>query len=176
MSELQDEQKRLKLALRGDTDALALLMHQHYPLLRNYTLKLTMNPALAEDIVQDTMLRCMEKLHLYNGKSRFSSWLITIATNLYMDMLRRNKVEQRWQEQAARAMKFQMGVDRHEWSEAMEQLGCLPPEQRAALLLKHYYGYTYMEIAEMLNCNEGTAKSRVHYAMNQMRKELSRDD
>lgn len=171
-----DEQQQLKLALRGDTDALALLLHRHYSLLRNYSLKLTMNPVLAEDLVQDTMLRCMEKLHLYNGKSRFSSWLITIATNLYMDMIRRKKVEKRWQEQAARAMKFQMGVDQHEWSEALEQLSLLPPDQRAALLLKHYYGYTYIEIAEMLNCSEGTVKSRVHYAMSHMRKELNGDE
>lgn len=171
-----DEQHQVKLAQRGDTHALTLLLHRYYPFLRNYMLKLTMNPVLTEDLVQDTMLRCMEKLHLYNGRSRFSSWLITIGTNLYMDMLRRNKVERRWQEEAARAMKFQMGVDRHEWSETLEQLSLLSPDQRAAILLKHYYGYTYTEIAEMLNCSEGTVKSRIHYAMNHMRKELSVDE
>ena len=171
-----NEQDNIALAKRGNTDALALLLHDNYPILRSYVLKLTMNPVLSEDIVQDTMVRSMEKLYTYNGTSRFSSWLITIATRIYMDMLRRKRVEHRWQEQAARAMRFQMETDRYEWSETLDQLSRLTPEHRASLLLKHYYGYTYPEIADMMKCSEGTVKSRVHYALLELRKEIGGDE
>ncbi|MEI0737713.1 sigma-70 family RNA polymerase sigma factor [Paenibacillus sp. JTLBN-2024] len=69
-----------------------------------YLVKMTMNPAMAEDLAQETMLRCIEKIHLYNGKSKFSSWLITLATRIYIDQMRRTRVEKHWkdQEQALR--------------------------------------------------------------------------
>lgn len=171
-----NESELIAQAKRGNLESLALLLREHYSLLRHYVLKLTMNPVLTDDIVQDTMLRSMEKLYTYDGSSKFSSWLITIATRIYMDMLRRNKVEQRWQEQAARAMRFQMESDRMEWSETLDQLSRLTPEHRAALVLKHYYGYTYSEIASMMKCSEGTIKSRVYYAMQELRKEDERDE
>ncbi|MCY9512956.1 RNA polymerase sigma factor SigY [Paenibacillus apiarius] len=166
------EQDTIDRAQAGDTAALALLLQKHYTFVRNYVLKLTMNPILTDDIVQDTMLKSMEKLHLYNGASKFSSWLITIATRIYVDLTRRQKVEKRWQEQATRSLRYQMEAHNEEWTDMIDSLGKLPPEQRAAILLKHYYGYTYPEIAEMLNCSEGTAKSRVFYGIEHIRKEL----
>ncbi|WP_425414229.1 RNA polymerase sigma factor SigY [Paenibacillus taiwanensis] len=166
------EQHTIDLAQAGDTAAFALLLQQNYIFVRNYVLKLTMNPALTDDIVQDTMLKSMEKLHLYNGSSKFSSWLITIATRIYVDIIRRQKVEKRWQEQAVRSLRFQIESHKEEWTDVLDCLGKLPPEQRAAILLKHYYGYTYPEIAEMLDMSEGTAKSRVFYGIEHIRKEL----
>ncbi|SMG08184.1 RNA polymerase sigma factor SigY [Paenibacillus aquistagni] len=166
------EQQLIQQAQQGNTEALALLLRQHYAMVRGYMLKLTMNPSLTDDLVQDTMLRAMEKLHTYNGKSKFSSWLITIATRLYLDRLKRMKVERRWLEQEGRLIRYQVETNQLEWSEAMEMLQQLPPEQRAAILLKHYYGYAYPEIAAIMQCSEGTVKSRVHYGTEQIRKEM----
>lgn len=59
-----------------------------------YLIKITLHPQLAEDIAQDTMVKCIEKISLYNGSSKFSSWLITIATNLFIDQTRKQKREQ----------------------------------------------------------------------------------
>ncbi|WP_195576023.1 RNA polymerase sigma factor SigY [Paenibacillus sp. 1001270B_150601_E10] len=166
------EKQLIEMAKQGDIEALALLLRQNYTMVHHYMLKLTMNPTLTEDLVQDTMLRCMEKLHTYNGSSKFSSWLITIATRLYMDRLKRLKVERRWQEQERRLLRYQVETHQLEWTDMMGALQKLPPEQRAAVLLKHYYGYTYSEIASVMQCSEGTAKSRAHYGVSQLRKEL----
>ncbi|MBG9737454.1 RNA polymerase sigma factor SigY [Paenibacillus alvei] len=172
------EQHRIEQAVRGDMNELAVLLHENYSFLFKYALKLTMNSACAEDLVQDTMVRCMEKIHTYNGESRFSSWLITIATRLYYDMMRRKKVESRWreQEQGLRQLRYQMESCNIEWTTAMELLGELTYEQRAPIVLKHYYGYQVNEIANMLNVQAGTVKSRLHYGLEKLRKEWEQDE
>lgn len=76
-----------------------------------YLIKVTMDPLLAEDLVQDTMVRCMEKINTYNGTSSFSSWLITIATRIFIDRKRRWKREAEWkqreqQEQGIRSIRW----------------------------------------------------------------------
>lgn len=81
----------IRQAQQGDASALAGLLREHYNFLFKYLIKATMDPSLAEDLVQDTMVRAMEKIGNYNGTSAFSSWLITIATRLYIDRKRRWK-------------------------------------------------------------------------------------
>ncbi|WP_258209712.1 RNA polymerase sigma factor SigY [Paenibacillus radicibacter] len=172
-----DEQQRIELAKRGDDQALAQLLHEHYTFLTKYLIKVTMNPTLAEDLVQDTMLRCIEKISLYNGTSKFSSWMITIATRLYMDLMRRRKVEQRWQEQEQALRQIQWHMQQHQevWTDTIEALSKMRYEMRLPILLKHYYGYAYDEIAEMMDIHVGTVKSRIHNGIQQLRKELTTD-
>lgn len=62
-------------------------------------MKVTLHPQIAEDLTQETMMKCIEKIQLYNGESKFSSWLIKIATNLFIDQHRRKKREKNWLEQ-----------------------------------------------------------------------------
>jgi RNA polymerase sigma-70 factor, ECF subfamily len=172
------EQHRIERAVRGDMDELAVLLHENYSFLYKYALKLTMSSSNAEDLVQDTMVRCMEKIHTYNGSSRFSSWLITIATRLFYDKMRRKKVESKWreQEQAVRQLRYQMESSNMEWTAALELLGELSYEQRTPIVLKYYYGYQVNEIADMLNVQAGTIKSRMHYGLEKLRKEWKQDE
>lgn len=93
--------ERIKLAQQGDASALALLLREHYSFLYKYLIKVTMDPLLAEELAQDTMVRCMEKIRSYDGSSSFSSWLITIATRLYIDRKRRWKREAEWRQPGA---------------------------------------------------------------------------
>ncbi|OPA74330.1 RNA polymerase sigma factor SigY [Paenibacillus selenitireducens] len=172
-----DEQQRIEQAIRGDNQALAQLLHEHYTFLMKYLIKVTMNPTLAEDLVQETMLKCIEKISSYNGTSKFSSWLITIATRLYIDMMRRKKVEQRWQEQeqALRKVQWHMQQQQEAWTDAIDALSKMRYEIRLPILLKHYYGYAYEDIAEMMDIPIGTVKSRIYNGLQQLRKELMPD-
>lgn len=169
-----DEQDWIRDAQAGDSLALAMLLQQHYAFLHKYLLSVTLQPQLAEDLTQETMIRCMEKIRLYHGQSKFSSWLITIATRLFIDHQRRRKRERNWQEQelALRKLRWQAGRQQEEWSDAVDALGELPQEVRAAVVLKHYYGYGYEEIAEMTGVPAGTVKSRIHNGIKHIRKEL----
>lgn len=169
-----DEQQQIRQAQRGDQQALADLLHRNYSFLFKYMLKMTMNYSQAEDLVQETMLRCIEKIHLYNGKSKFSSWLITIATRLYIDLMRRRKREQQWmeQEQSLKYLQWQMNKEDEDWPEVLQALGRLSYDSRLPIVLRHYYGYSYEEIARMMDVPAGTVKSRIHNGMHNIRKEL----
>lgn len=177
-----EEKDQIKRAIQGDELALADLLHQHYSFLIRYLLKLTMDPIVAEDLTQDTMLRCVEKIHLYNGQSKFSSWLITIASRLYIDSMRRKKLERTWQinryreHRTNRFMQWQMSGVGEQWTDVMEALSLLSHEMRLCVLLKHYYGYSYEEIAEIQDVPVGTVKSRIHHGLKQIRKELDSNE
>src|SRR5690625_6924410 len=102
-----DEKDLIRKAKKEDTLALSKLLQQNYSFIVKYLMKVTLHPQNAEDLTQETMMKCIEKIQLYNGESKFSSWLITIATNLFIDQQRRKKREKTWleQEQALRKMK-----------------------------------------------------------------------
>lgn len=173
-----EEQIWIRDAQRGDGIALSNLLHKHYSLLRGYLLSVTLQPQLAEDLTQETMLRCMEKIGSFNGQSKFSSWLITIATRKHIDYVRRRKRELLWQEQEQTLRKLQWDSERRQdgWPEAIDALAKLPADMRTAVVLKHYYGYSYDEIADMTGVPAGTVKSRIHHGLRQLRKELEADE
>ncbi len=169
-----DEKELIRSAKRGDSLAFAMLFKEHYPFLVKYLIKVTMKPDIAEDLAQEAMMKSMEKIKMYNGKAKFSSWLITIATNLYIDDLRKKKREQNYQqnEQALRKMKWQFDNRSEDWNDVLTALGRLSDEIRIPIVLKHYYGYSYEEIADMLHIAIGTVKSRIHNGIHTVRKEL----
>ncbi len=169
------EDKELILsAKRGDQSSFAMLFQKNYPFLVKYLLKVTMNPDIAEDLAQETMAKCIEKIHLYESKSKFSSWLISIATNLYIDRQRKKKREKKWlqEEEIFRKLKWQVEHRNEEWNDALTALGKLNEDVRIPIILKHYYGYSYDEIGTMMKVSPGTIKSRVHNGILFVRKEL----
>lgn len=167
-----EEQTQIERAKKGDRQALAQLFQQHYSFLLKYLIKFTMNLSYAEELAQETMVKGMEKIHLYNGKASFSSWLIQIGTHLYIDQVRKKKREQKWLErEGIRQLKWTMQRQHAEWPAILEVLQILPEENRIPIVLKHYYGYTHEEIARMLKIPEGTVKSRIHYGLKSLRKE-----
>lgn len=169
-----EERELIGQATRGDNAALSALLRQHYAFVYKYLLKITLDSHMAEDLAQETAVKCIEKIKLYNGQSKFSSWMITIATNLFIDLTRRKKREMLWQEQeqSLRRMQWQVGQQNESWPEVLSILGAMSHDIRVPVILKHYYGYTYDEIGQMLGIAEGTVKSRVHNGLKQLRKEL----
>lgn len=171
-----DEKDLIQKAKKGDSLALSTLLRQNYSFLLKYLMKVTLHPQMAEDLTQETMMKCVEKIHLYNGESKFSSWLITIASNLFIDLKRRKKRERQWmeQEQALRQMKWNAANKNDEWADVLDVLADVSVEIRMPIVLKHYYGYSYEEIGKMLGIAEGTVKSRVSNGLKRVRKELDR--
>jgi len=164
------------LARRGDSRAFAMIFQENYSFLVKYLMKITMNPDMAEEIAQETMTKVIEKIHQYNGKAKFSTWLITIATNLYIDIQRKKVREKNWQdEEGYRKLKWQMETQNEEWNDALNALNKLPEQVKIFIILKHYYGYSYDEISEMFRIKVGTIKSKIHYGLEIVRKELYRN-
>ncbi len=177
--DIEKEHELIKAAKLGDDKAFSILYQQYYPYLYKYLLKLTLQEELSKDLAQDTMLKCYNHLHAFKGESKFSSWMISIASRLYIDSLRRKKRENRWYDQVKASLSRQLlwvaqskGI---EWSDHFTDFNKLDADVRIPILLRHYYGYTYEEIGTMLGIKAGTIKSRVHKGLKLIRKEWNED-
>jgi RNA polymerase sigma-70 factor, ECF subfamily len=166
-------------AKRGSREALAQLLHANYEIVFKYLIKFTLNVGMAEDLAQETMVRAIEKLNLYlPERSKFSTWLITIAQNLYIDHLRKRKREQRQidEEITSESLELIFHEQDDTWKSILDALAELPEEIRLPILLKHYYGYSLEEISKRMSIPLGTVKSRIHNGIKNLRKELEKNE
>lgn len=170
-----DEAKLIEKAKRGDSEALAILLRENYTFLYKYFLKITYDKSLTEDLTQDTMIKCIEKLHLYSDKAKFSTWIISIGTNLYIDQKRKqNRERQYLDQQKVKQLRWETENNNKDWSEALDLIATLKDNVRIPLILKHYYGHTYDEIGVMLNIPAGTVKSRISNGIKLLQEELKK--
>lgn len=177
--DVEKERELIAAAKQGDDSAFSTLYGHYYPFLYKYLLKLTLQEELSKDLAQDTMLKCYDHLHAFRGESKFSSWMISIASRLYIDSLRRKKRENKWLKQMKATLSRQLDWGARskgiEWSAHFTDFNNLDVEVRMPILLRHYYGYTYDEIGKMLGVKAGTIKSRVHNGLKLIRKEWNED-
>ena len=144
-----EEAQLISRAKNGDKWALNELFKENYPLLKGYILKITGNEALAEDIVQEALLKAVININKYEPKGKYSTYLITIATNCFRDYLRKNKrlvAYETINEVDSASMEEEIIV-RSNNQEILKLLGELSYEKRAVFILKHYHNYKYKEIA-----------------------------
>lgn len=166
------ERELIKCAQNGDQRSLEELLQQNYSILKGYLLKVTLDPELAADLTQETMVKAIRQIKQFKGHSKFSTWLISIGSNLYRDDLRKNR---RWI--VTNDMERIGGgvVEKQDLHLMIDELlADLPLEKRMVLILKHYFGYNYEEIGKIVDCPVGTVKSRMHYCMNFLQQRLER--
>jgi RNA polymerase sigma-70 factor, ECF subfamily len=145
-------------------------MAKTIPALRRYAHALTHSAEIADDLVQDTLLRALRAEHLFHGGD-MRSWLYTILTNLNRNRLRtlaRRPPTTTLQEKDAADLTNPQGGAR-DIDRALTSLG---EEQRAALLLVVLEGLSYREVAEVQGVPIGTVMSRLARAREQMKKYL----
>ena len=162
-------------ARSGNRHSLARLLYENYEMAFKYLIKFTLNKSLAEDLVQETMVRAIEKFQQFDpGKAKFSTWLIAIAQNLYIDGIRKKKREQKHiQEELLLEDLYDIQIEHDEdWDRVLDALSRMTEESRVPLVLKHYHGYSLEEIARMMSIPLGTVKSRIHNAIKAVRREL----
>lgn len=145
------------------------LLNPFRPDLHRYCLRLTGNLWDAEDLVQDAILRGFATLGMVHRKiDNPRGYLVRIATHLWMDALRRRKLEARSPglETGSGAPSPDLGSDVRAAGEAMLQR--LSPQERAALLLKEVFDMSLDEIANMLTTSVGAVKAALHRARDRM--------
>lgn len=169
-----EEMELIERSRQGNKSAMNALLSHNYPILMGYLIKLTGDKYLSEDIMQETMMKAIINIEKYKPLGKFSTYLITIATNAFRDYLRKNKrikfVSELPETLSENVEDSVLG--NIEYKEILSILQNLSYEKRAVFVLKHYYGYKYEEIAKILNCPVGTVRSRLHnsivYIMNEM--------
>jgi RNA polymerase sigma-70 factor (ECF subfamily) len=125
--------------------------------------------ALAEDLTQETFIRVYRKLHTFEFRSKFSTWILNVARNAGTDELRARQRRARLVDALSVPEPQRDPSLRVEISDAID---ALTPKLRETLLLVELFGLTYREAAEVLGIPEGTAKRRVFDARKQLALEL----
>ena len=98
----------IRKALAGDEEAFATLFQRYYSFLLKYLLKLTLDEEVSRDIAQETMLKCYTNLASFKAEGKFSTWMISIASRLYIDQLRKQKRERKWMEKLKHTLSRQL--------------------------------------------------------------------
>ncbi len=128
----------------------------------------------AEDLVQETFVRVLRALPRFDpkGSAALSTWILTIATRLALNELRRPEPSELAHEPVARE-RTDASADRARLGAAIAAgVGALPEAQRAVLVLREYHDLDYTEIAAILEIDPGTVKSRLSRARAQLREHL----
>jgi len=171
-----DELILIEKAKLGNKSALNTLLTENYNFLRGYIIKMTCDPTLSQDILQETMLKAVLNIKKFSPKAKFSTWLISIATNQYRDNIRKNKRLTQLDENIASALGSpeEATISKLEHREILKVIQGLSYEKRAVFILKHFYDYSYEDIAKTLKCPVGTVRSRLHYSVKYIILELER--
>lgn len=168
-----DENKLVKLALTNK-DAMNRLIKMNYPFVYGYLLKLCMNEDLARDLTQDTMIKAVLYIKQFKFKSKFSTWLISIASNNFKNYIKKNKVVYSPLDHLI-TDSFNLEEDimnKDLVEKILAYLSTLKPKQSMPFILKHYHGYSYEEISQILSCPVGTVRSRIHNTIKKIQAEF----
>lgn len=125
------------------------------------------DPVLAEDITQEVFVKVYRKLRSFRHRSKFSTWIFQIARNAGIDAIRARQRRDRLAEEAEATVRTTSagGELRVEIEAALQSLA---PKLREAFVLVEALGLTYRETGKALGIPEGTAKSRVFNAREQL--------
>jgi RNA polymerase sigma-70 factor, ECF subfamily len=140
------------------------------PKLRAFAISISGNVDRADDLVQETLLRAMANINLFQPGTNMVAWLFTILRNLFRSEYRKRRREVEDADGSyANALKSQPEQEsRVEFEEFRTALAKLPPDQREALILVGASGFSYEEAAAICDCAVGTIKSRVNRARNRL--------
>jgi RNA polymerase sigma-70 factor, ECF subfamily len=156
-----------------DPDLLLRLIEQYQPRLLRYLVSLTGDPALAEDLFQETWVRVLERGHRYDGRSRFVAWLLTVARNLTIDVLRQKRplsldaltsaTEDRapLQPPATGPGPYEILAARQQQDRLAAFVSCVPARYREVLVLRFHEDLSIQEIATVTGSPTSTVKTRI---------------
>src|SRR6478736_4575366 len=157
----------VRRAQRGDKAAFEAIVSEFQSSIFNYILRSVGDRALAEDLSQDVFLRVYQKLPRFSFRSKFTTWLFQVAKNRVVDELRsRDRRPQATTElEYAPLHVVDPPVERLATMDALwRAVEALPLDLRMSLLLRDITGFTYEEIAEILETTLSTVKWRIYQA------------
>lgn len=152
-------------------ELLRALHDEHAAALWRYVVWICGDRQLAEDIVQETLLRAWRRPKVLDqGESSARAWLFTVARNLVTDHRRsaRSRYEVGTDVLPERSAADEIDAMLDRWLVA-DALDALSPEHRAVVVHAYYLGQPVARIAQELQVPEGTVKSRLHYALRALR-------
>jgi RNA polymerase sigma factor (sigma-70 family) len=177
------DQELITLYLNGQDKAFETLMLRHKDKVFTSIMLLVKDVALAEDFFQDTFCKVIDKLNArkYNEQGKFLPWVLRIAHNMCMDYFRKTKKDYLFESATGDIDVFseipnnsltpdKLLIRAQEDHFINKFIDLLPEDQKEVLILRHYYEYSFQEIATMTHSNVSTATGRMRYALKNLRK------
>ncbi|MCM2280555.1 MAG: sigma-70 family RNA polymerase sigma factor [Bdellovibrionaceae bacterium] len=159
----------------GDRRAFSELVQRHQRALLRLSLRFLREPSLAEDVVQESFIKAYEKIHLFEGRSSFKSWLFQIAVNTAKNRLRSLPHE------FVNIDDVHLGIDpgaengmvREDLRKVIRsEVDRLPERQRLALSLRIFEDLSFKEIAQIMACPYDTAKANYRHGLMRLKERL----
>ena len=184
-AELSDE-RLVEISLDGDEDAYGILVRRYQRRLTAFLSQLVGDMELARELSQEAFVRAWAALERFDPKYRFSTWLFRIAHNLGIDQLRRRRLQtmplyrtdadgDEVEVIVADVAKDPLGHLENTAlaAELRQVIEGLRPEYRELVLLRHFAGLSYQEIADFMGMPLGTVKNKLFRAHSVLRKALA---
>ncbi len=184
---MEEEKILIARAQEGDPVAFEQLIADYQKRIFSIAYRLAGNIAEAEDMTQEVLIKVFKNLNKFEGKSKFSTWLYRVATNTCLDQSKRNRryaaysIDQELEtedgsivsEIADEAPTPEEAAERRVMREAIHAaIAKLGDEHKKVIVLRDIQGFSYEEIARILQCSVGTVKSRINRARAQLKKIL----
>ena len=182
----------LEAHCQGSPTAFAELVARYGGGVFGHLMRMCPNREQAEDCFQETFKRVHQKAHTFRG-TRLRPWLLTIATHIAIDALRKNR---RFRVVSLNRKKGCPGngyeasgtiaiqddscnpleevVNAEQKQQVREAVGFLPDKQRATLVLAYYQQLSYSEVAQVMGCSVGTVKTQMYRALRTLARKLPR--
>lgn len=183
MSNTITDYELIERFINGDQSSIEKLIRTHKGKVYGYISMYIRDQSLAEDIFQDTFLKVIQSLRSgrYQDNGRFLSWVMRIAHNLIIDHFRREKQmnvisNDNYESDLFNSRKLsdanveEVIVKRQIVRDIRRLIQMLPEDQREVVILRHYTGLSFKEIAEITDVSINTALGRMRYALINMRK------
>jgi len=169
--------------IKGEQSCFEQIIHRHKNKVYAYISLYIRDQALAEDLYQDTFMKVIQsvKAGKYYDNGKFISWVMRIAHNLIIDHFRRVKQMNTISNddydsdlfnsrKLAEANVEDIMIKRQIQKDVRRMISQLPEDQREVVILRHYAGLSFKEIADITNVSINTALGRMRYALINMRK------
>lgn len=181
------EQELIQSAKNGNALAFEQLIADHQKRIFSIAYRIAGNQEDASDMAQEVLIKVFRNLKNFRGDSKFSTWLYRVATTTCLDEQKKQRRHTAYSldetletEDGTLAMEPvdtgptpEESLERKALRDAIHlAIGKLKEEHKKVILLREVQGLPYDEIAKILNCSEGTVKSRINRAREQLKKIL----
>ena len=173
----------IELVNAGHTNAFNSLVTRYRDRIFSVVYNMTSNREDANDVTQDVFVKAFHNIHRFQQKSTFFTWLYRIAVNTAISFIKKNRSRQFFslenfeEEGISGKLAEILSSRKHSRRELMlrelqeklnEALQKLSVKHRTTVVLFEVEGLSHKDIGEILNCSEGTVRSRLHYAKNEL--------
>ena len=171
MDQNDEDIRILKRVRKGELSAMTELIDRYKTPLYGYLYRISRHEC--DDLFQETWLKVWENLRRFDINRPFKPWLFTLASNVFRDRWRKQKVREKYDKPAEDVNRnhiYDVTVD------IRKALDDLPLDQKNTLVLRYYEGFTEKEIARIMKCPQGTVKTRVFQAIRKLREKLKNNE